>query len=682
MKKQRNPRPIRILAAALTVFLFILITFPAGADQATSYTYTWDDRGHWIRTQDAYLPGVTLTELGLASASDLYIDGNDLMYIADTGSRRVLIYDIRAGKVTETVELKDFSAPSGVFAAADGTLYVADPGAKAVFVLNADRTLRAKLTRPESPLYSDTNYEPKKVAADSGGNIYLISEGVYNGVIQLASTGEFLGYFTVNEARLTLAQQIQRLLFTREQVANLVDANPMVFTNVFVDRGGIVYTATSGLRRDGMKKHRTNGGNMFVHSVYSLSTLTDVCVDRNDLIYTCSNEGYIDVYSRNGEFIFEFGSQVTTTDVVGLFTTLPSIAVDSEGNIWAVDGTKGYLQSFRPTEYARTVYGALEAYEAGRYEEAKALWNEVLRLNQMSVLAHDGAGKAYLRTEDYEDALAHFRVAGDRQNYSEAFWEVRNAWIQKYMGPVLLALIILLLARGILRAVDRRRGGPWKERKRRLGEAAARAPILRDVSLARRMDRRPDDTAWEIRRNRAGSVPGAVVLYLVFFASYMLYLTRKGFVYQSADVQDMDIGFIVLGFWVLLLGFIFCNYLVTSITDGNGTLRQIFLLPAYGLLPVICALLAVTAISHALTYNEAFLLTIILIVGIVWSAVIIFIGLMTLHEYSFKETVLSLILTLMFMLILVIVCIILTMMWNSLRSFLVSVGKELIYNAL
>ena len=682
MKKQRNPRPIRILAAALTVILWIWITFPAGADQATSYTYTWDDRGHWIRTQDAYLPGVTLTELGLASASDLYIDGNDLMYIADTGSRRVLVYDIRAGKVTETVELKDFSAPSGVFAAADGTLYVADPGAKAVFVLNADRTLRAKLTRPESPLYSDTNYEPKKVAADSGGNIYLISEGVYNGVIQLASTGEFLGYFTVNEARLTLAQQIQRLLFTREQVANLVDANPMVFTNVFVDRGGIVYTATSGLRRDGMKKHRTNGGNMFVHSVYSLSTLTDVCVDRNDLIYTCSNEGYIDVYSRNGEFIFEFGSQVTTTDVVGLFTTLPSIAVDSGGNIWAVDGTKGYLQSFRPTEYARTVYGALEAYEAGRYEEAKAQWNEVLRLNQMSVLAHDGAGKAYLRTEDYEDALAHFRVAGDRTNYSEAFWEVRNVWIQKYMGPVLLALILLLLARGILRAVDRRRGGPWKERKRRLGEAAARAPILRDVSLARRMDRRPDDTAWEIRRNRAGSVPGAVVLYLVFFASYMLYLTRKGFVYQSADVQDMDIGFIVLGFWVLLLGFIFCNYLVTSITDGNGTLRQIFLLPAYGLLPVICALLAVTAVSHALTYNEAFLLTIILIVGIVWSAVIIFLGLMTLHEYSFKETVLSLILTLMFMLILVIVCIILTMMWNSLRSFLVSVGKELIYNAL
>ena len=33
-----------------------------------------------------------------------------------------------------------------------------------------------------------------------------------------------------------------------------------------------------------------------------------------------------------------------------------------------------------------------------------------------------------------------------------------------------------------------------------------------------------------------------------------------------------------------------------------------------------------------------------------------------------------------FLLIIAIVCIILSMMWNSLRSFLTSVGKEMIYN--
>ena len=95
---------------------------------------------------------------------------------------------------------------------------------------------------------------------------------------------------------------------------------------------------------------------------------------------------------------------------------------------------------------------------------------------------------------------------------------------------------------------------------------------------------------------------------------------------------------------------------------------------------IFAALLTVTLISHALTYNEAFLLTLVMIAGVAWSAAVIFIALQTIHQYSFKETVFSLVLTLMFMLIIAIVCIILSMMWNSLSSFVTSVGKELVYN--
>ncbi len=678
MMKSRRRKKRFFLACA--VFLLLCPLRGALGDQATTYTYTLDDKGAYIRTQDAYLPNRTLTDLGLSSASDLYIDENDLMYIADTGNRRIILYNIRTGETEAPLQIADFSSPSGVFVTKNGKIYVADPGARSVFIFSRDRVLEARLSRPDSPLYSDTNYEPKKVAADDGGNLYVISEGVYNGVIQLAATGEFLGYFTVNKANLTLSQRVQRLLFTREQVANLVDANPTVFTNVFVDRSGIVYTATSGLRRDGMKKHSTNGGNMFKTTVLTNDTLTDVYVDRNDFIYTCSNEGYITVYSRNGELIFEFGSQVTTSDVVGLFTRLPSVAVDSEGSIWALDGNKGYLQSFRTTEYARMVYRALTLYEAGYYADAMRQWRDVLKLNQMSVLAHDGAGKAYLRTEDYEDALEHFRVANNKTYYSEAFWEVRNAWIQRYMGPVLLFAAVLLAGGKALRAADRKTGGRWKTLKKRIGEKTGRLPLIRDLIFAGKMNRHPDDCAYEIGKNRQGSAAGAAALYLLFFAAYMLYQTAKGFIYQTQDVQDMDMGFVVLGFWALLGAFILCNWLVTSINDGNGTLRQIFLVPAYGMLPVTGALLAVTLISHALTYNEAFLLTMLMIAGIAWSAVTVFIGLQTIHQYSFKETVMSLVLTLMFMLIIAIVLIILSMMWNSLRSFLFAVGKELMYH--
>lgn len=670
----------KILCLSAVVFMALQMPMQVSASQATSYTYASDEDMNWERTQDAYLPDKTVTELGLSSPEDLFIDENNMLYIADTGNKRVIKYDIAGGQVAGILENSELAGPRGVYVTQEGEIYVADTAAKAVLIFDKDFNLTGKLTRPDAPIFADTNYEPKRVAVDGGGNIYLISEGVYNGVIQLAKTGEFLGYFAVNDADLTFSQRLQQLIFTREQLANLVDINPTVFANVFVDRDGIVYTATSGTNRNGMKKHSTNGGNMFKSDVWSYDNLTDVYVDNRGLIYTSSASGYIDIYSKNGEEIFAIGSYVTTTDIVGLFTSLPSIAVDMDGNIWAVDGAKGYLQSFKPTEYARMVYTAMDLYENGLYDEAMEKWNEVLKLNQMSVLAHNGVGKAYLHAEDYEASLEHFEVANNKDYFSQSFWEVRNKWLQKWLGPILGVAAFLLVLKKIIKVIDKRHGGRLEQAWLQFKDKTGKLPIWKDILYALKTPKRPMDSYYEIRKYRQGSVVSAAVIYILLFIDFMAFKTVKGFIYQTTKVENMDIGSIVLGFFVLLGLFIVCNYLVTSINDGDGTFKQIFMIPAYGLMPAMIALLIVTCVSYVLTYNESFLLTLALIIGITWSVITIFIGLQTVHDYTFGETVKSIILTVVFMIIIAVIGVIISIMWNSLYTFLTSVGKEMIQN--
>ncbi len=679
---RRHGKMRRGLFLLAVVCLVLQLPMRASANQATSYTYAADENGYWVRTQDAYLPDKTVTELGLSAPEDLFIDENNMLYIADTGNRRIVKYDIAKGKIAAELTSSEFTAPRGVYVTVEGDIYVADSGTRAVLIFDRDFELKGKLERPDSPIFADTNYEPKRVAVDGGGNVYLIGEGVYNGVIQLAGTGEFLGYFAVNDADLTFAQRLQQLLFTRAQLANLVDVNPTVFTNVFVDRSGIVYTATSGTNRNGMKKHSTNGGNMFKSDVWSYDSLTDLYVDDSGLIYTCSSEGYVNIYSKSGEEIFSFGSYVTTVDISGLFTSLPSIAVDVDGNIWAVDGSKGYLQSFKPTEYAQMVYDAMDLYEEGRYDEAMEQWNQVLKLNQMSILAHNGVGKAYLHAEDYEASLEHFQVANNKDFYSQAYWEVRNKWLQKWLGPILGIVIALLILRKIVRVIDGKRGGHIAAAKKRTSEKAKGLPVLKDFIYALKTPGHPIDYYYEIRKYRQGSVLAATVIYALFFLDFMAFKTLKGFIYQTMKVEDMDIGSIVLGFFLLLGLFIICNYLVTSINDGDGTFKQIYMIPAYGLMPAMISLLIVTLVSYVLTYNEAFLLTIVLIIGIVWSVITIFMGLQTVHDYTFGETVKSILLTVVFMIIVAVIGIIISIMWDSLYSFLVAVGKEMIQNVI
>ena len=109
--------------------------------------------------------------------------------------------------------------------------------------------------------------------------------------------------------------------------------------------------------------------------------------------------------------------------------------------------------------------------------------------------------------------------------------------------------------------------------------------------------------------------------------------------------------------------------------------------------------------SYQLTYNESFILTVIMMIGGIWSIAVIFEGLSTVHDYDFKQTVVSLIITAVFMLIAAIVVVTIMqiingiipyagiiytcfnvpspsviIMWEQLYDFLITVGKEIIRN--
>lgn len=673
-----------VLMALVMSAVWLSNTVVSEASQTTSYTYTiidrTDDAGYfyYTRTQDAYIPERTITQMGLNAPEDMYIDKNNIMYIADTGNKRIVKYDIDTDAVMEEFAYSEFQSPKGICVTENGDMYIADSKAKALFIFDKDFNLIQKIERPTVPAFGETAFEPSKVAADESGNIYLVGEGVYSGVIQLSQAGEFLGFFAVNKANLSLFQKIQSIVFTREQLARLLDRNPTTFANVALDKRGIVYTVTLGSRMDPIKKHKTNGSNMFTESVFGNSDISDIWVDDNLLIYTSSKTGYIDVYTQEGELIFEFGSYVSNMDVAGLYTSLTTMAVDQNGYIWTIDGIKGYVQSYSPTEYASQVYQALQLYEGGHYAEALEVWDEVLALNQMSVIAHNGIGNAYMSQYDFANAMEHYEVAGNHTKYSDAFWELRNVWLQKYLAYFIIGIVVLGLAVFVAGKLD-------KEKKVRRFKKACKKKIMSirgvgDTLYAFTTARHPLDSYYDIRVSKKGTVLGASILYALLFISFMLYMLGKGFIYQYYDVQDLDISSIVVGFFAIIILFVVCNYLVTSINDGQGSLKQVYMIPAYASIPLTVVFFGVTAVSYVVTTNEAFFLSVAMVIGVVWTVILLYIGLQTVHNYTAFETIKAVLLTFLLIFVVIIVIMIVTIMWDQVWTFLRTLGEELTQN--
>lgn len=90
-------------ALFLALIFTVMAVLPVAASQATSYTYTMDDQSEMVRTQDAYLPDRTITDLGLSDPEDMIIDDNNQAYIVDTGNRRIVIFDLNTEKVVKVI---------------------------------------------------------------------------------------------------------------------------------------------------------------------------------------------------------------------------------------------------------------------------------------------------------------------------------------------------------------------------------------------------------------------------------------------------------------------------------------------------------------------------------------------------------------------------------------------------
>jgi tetratricopeptide (TPR) repeat protein len=165
----------------------------------------------------------------------------------------------------------------------------------------------------------------------------------------------------------------------------------------------------------------------------------DVTVDDQGIVSALDfNSGRIYQYDQSANLLAIFGGRGAQR---GRFELPQSIAVGREGKMYVLDANRNNVQVFRPTEFASLLHNGSKLYYDGRYDEASAVWEEVLRRNSFYELAHTGLGKAYFKRGDYVTAMQEYSVARNKDGYSEAFGEWRHDFLRENFGWVLPLII-------------------------------------------------------------------------------------------------------------------------------------------------------------------------------------------------------------------------------------------------
>jgi len=670
------------------LLLSVMIPSTTGAAPYEGYNYSW--KGEAAPAPVPYLAEKQLTgeELGIGgfnSPEDMYITPDSNLYILDTGNNRIVQMD-QEQRIVQIIDGFDyqgkrevFLAPQGIFVHTNGHIYVADTGHKRIIELTGSGQLVRIIGEPHSDVLPvQFVYNPVKLVVDSSDRLYVVAKGVFDGILQFDNEGKFIGFMGVNKVQYNAADLFWKQLMTAEQRSKMQLFIPVEFNNVAIDDEGFIYATTaeayseqpvkrlnpSGvdvLRRGGYFSPKgdivfTSGG---IRS--GSPAMIAVTVDRNGIYSVLDNtRGRIFTYDRDGKLMYQFGQ---LGEQKGTFKMPASIRM--MGNVMVLlDKGRNQLVYLKPTLYGETIRDAVIFTDLGKEEMAVKSWQRALELNNNLEIAYLGVGKAELRQGHNFEAMSNFKLGMHTEYYSRAFERYRKDFLWKHFGTLVTILIGAVVLLVVVRRVVKSRG------EKEPGTAA----------IAWYTVFHPFKGYWELKFEKKGRIWFALLLLAVLALLYILKRKYTGFIFNplvgTEQVNPLDeIKFILLPFFLWCIA----NWSLTTLMDGEGKFKEIVMATAYALVPLVVVQLPLILLSNIVTVQEASFYHLIESIAFIWFIGLLFVGMLTVHQFSASKTVVTMLLTLVVIGILIFLGLLFFSLLQQIISFVTTIYQEIVF---
>ncbi|CAM4088286.1 YIP1 family protein [Paenibacillus alkaliterrae] len=189
----------------------------------------------------------------------------------------------------------------------------------------------------------------------------------------------------------------------------------------------------------------------------------------------------------------------------------------------------------------------------------------------------------------------------------------------------------------------------------------------------------PFDGFYSVKEEGKGSVLASCFIVLVFFIAAVFKRQSTGYTFNLADLSALNVWLIAAKTIVLYALWVAGNWAVATWMDGEGKAVQIGIVSAYALIPYVASIILSTLLSKALVQEEGMFLGYITTVAMIWSAVLMFIGMLTIHDYGAVKTLQSFALTFAAMGIVIFLAVLFYTLFQQVYVFIYTIYNELLF---
>jgi len=690
-----NNKFLRIIV--LSLCLITLVGTISASAKVPYTTYTYDVNGDPVESPHAYVPETVIDSASLIASldvegndnakilygdktialnevKDVFVDDLNWVYIANSGGNEIIVLDenynlkyMISSFINDQGVPDALAAPSGVFVT-ETEIYVADTESSRIVIFDKTGNFVDIVPEPDSDVFPENSvYKPIAVAVDKAGRVYVVSSTTNYGVISLNRDGSFNGFIGPQKVTPNLIDYFWRMFQTEEQIAQQIQYVPTEYNNVTIDSDGFLYVTTNSIDKNSqqsaingrsradtyapVKKLNPSGTDVMNRTGFfppsgevkvsnfnfsgenaptGAGDIMDVALGPNgSWSIIDQTRSKIFSYDYDGKMIYAFGDK---SFQVGALQTI--VAIDYQGsNMICVDKSTNSLTVFKRTYYGDLIAEALQNTLDNKHEKAVEYYISIIQRNNNFDSAYVGIGKSYYREGDYAQAMQYFKYAYDTENYSKAYAEARKDWIEKYVIwiPVFIVVVCFLISKFFKYANKVNLAGQKMKEKRTLWE---------EFLYAFHVIFHPFDGFWDLKHEKRGSVKGATLIFLITVLGYLYNSVGKGYLFNPYG-GGSNFFMEALGVFLPVILWVTANWCLTTLFDGEGSFKDIYVTTCYSLLPIPMMMIPCTMISNVVTLEEASLVNLVVSIGLIWALFLIFFGMMVIHDYSLGKNVLT-----------------------------------------
>jgi len=710
---------IRLIA----VLSLILMIFPTVVSAVSYQTYTYSIDGEQLASPHAYTPNQQIDSAymnimvpdgsgNLVSESmntpyDLFVGPDNSVYIADSGNSCIYVLDRNfkfrfkiAGFINSHGISDSLAGCKGCFVT-EKYIYVADTDNNRIVIFDLEGNYIRHLEEPESNVFeSNAIYKPIALAVDASERIYVVSSTTYQGIMSLDQDGNFQSFVGAQQVSYNVWDIFWRQFQTAKQRARSIKLIPTEYNNITIDDEGFIYCTTSSIdegqqqasiqSKSGtyapVKKFNAAGKDILGRNGFfgpggevKLSMNVDATIKGASKIIDVAlgpagswsiideKRSKIFTYDQYGQLLFVFGDKGA---MLGNIQKMSAIAYQGS-TILVLDSTAKTITTYTRTQYGDVLIKALQNEIDREYEAAVTDYQDILQRNSNFDAAYIGIGKALYRQGNYDEAMKMFSAAYETVNYSKALKETRQAWANSYFIwiPVAIVVLLFVITKFFGYAAKVNKATSLKKGKRTFKE---------EILFAFHLIFHPFDGFWDLKHEKRGSMRGAIFYLALGLVTVCYQSIGRAYIFNPrASYTNMFSTCISL--LVPLVLWTVGNWCLTTLFDGEGSLKDIFIATCYSVVPLILLIIPATAITNVLTLGEASIYSMLTSVAWTWTMLLLFFGTMVTHDYPLFKNVITCIGTIIAMAFIMFCGVLFSTLLMKMVTFISGIVTEITY---